>query len=273
MKRKLYDLKEIVTETGLPERTVRYYLSKVIEAPSGTPGRKSYYDQLTVDQLMLAQQILTQDYDPEKGEVKPTLREFRDWLDGLDEAEVRRLVEMPYRVKPKALIQGRTVQRSSKGFDREQTYKAAPPRDKTGKPDPVMHSLSPDFLPDSMDDASLFDAEAEAPAGHPEHPETPQTPKPEDKTANTTSQSNDQAGRRDSATDYLDRVMGSPGAPRRDRRRDAPRSAGSDASQEPWQRHRFGDTLEIHTRQPLTREQARQVRLAGELLKTILKSN
>ena len=70
---------------GLPERTVRYYLSKVLEAPAGTPGRKSYYDQLTVDQLVLAQQILTQDYDPEKGEVKPTLREFRDWLDGLDE--------------------------------------------------------------------------------------------------------------------------------------------------------------------------------------------
>ena len=89
---KLYDLKEIIEATGLPERTVRYYLSKVLEAPAGTPGRKSYYDQLTVDQLMLAQQILMRDYDPEKGEVKPTLREFRDWLDGLDEQEVRRLV-------------------------------------------------------------------------------------------------------------------------------------------------------------------------------------
>ncbi len=109
---KLYDLKEIIEATGLPERTVRYYLSKVLEAPAGTPGRKSYYDQLTVDQLMLAQQILMRDYDPEKGEVKPTLREFRDWLDGLSEEEVRRLVEMPYKVMPKALIRERHVLRS-----------------------------------------------------------------------------------------------------------------------------------------------------------------
>lgn len=98
---KLYDLNEIVETTGLPERTVRYYLSKVLEAPGGTPGRKSYYDQVTVDQLILAQQILTRDYDPKRGEVKPTLREFRQWLDSLSEEEIRELVEMPYRIKPK----------------------------------------------------------------------------------------------------------------------------------------------------------------------------
>ncbi len=100
---KLYDLNEIVETTGLPERTVRYYLSKVLEAPGGTPGRKSYYDQVTVDQLMLAQQILTRDYDPKRGEVKPTLKEFRQWLDSLSEEEIRELVEMPYRIKPKPL--------------------------------------------------------------------------------------------------------------------------------------------------------------------------
>ena len=98
---KLYDLQEIVEATGLPERTVRYYLSKVLQAPGGTPGRKSYYDQVTVDQLMLAQQILTRDYDPKRGEVKPTLKEFRDWIESLSEAEIRELVEMPYRIKPK----------------------------------------------------------------------------------------------------------------------------------------------------------------------------
>jgi len=98
---KLYDLNEIVETTGLPERTVRYYLAKVLEAPGGTPGRKSYYDQVTVDQLMLAQQILMREYDPKRGEVKPTLREFRQWLDSLSEEEIRELVEMPYRIKPK----------------------------------------------------------------------------------------------------------------------------------------------------------------------------
>ena len=98
---KLYDLQEIVEATGLPERTVRYYLSKVLQAPGGTPGRKSYYDQVTVDQLMLAQQILMRDYDPKRGEVKPTLKEFRDWIESLSEEEIRELVEMPYRIKPK----------------------------------------------------------------------------------------------------------------------------------------------------------------------------
>ena len=98
---KLYDLREIVEATGLPERTVRYYLSKVLEVPGGTPGRKSYYDQITVDQLMLAQQILMRDYDPKRGEVKPTLKEFREWIESLSEEETRELVEMPYRIKPK----------------------------------------------------------------------------------------------------------------------------------------------------------------------------
>ena len=101
---KLYDLQEVVEETGLPERTVRYYLAKVLGAPSGTRGRKSYYDQVTVDQLMLAQQILMRDYDPQRGEVKPTLSEFRAWIGSLSEDEVKELVEMPYRIKPKTLL-------------------------------------------------------------------------------------------------------------------------------------------------------------------------
>ena len=100
---KLYDLQEIVEATGLPERTVRYYLSKVLQAPGGTPGRKSYYDQVTVDQLMLAQQILMRDYDPKRGEVKPTLKEFREWVESLSQEEIRELVEMPYRIKPKPI--------------------------------------------------------------------------------------------------------------------------------------------------------------------------
>jgi DNA-binding transcriptional MerR regulator len=104
---KLYDLKEIIEATGLPERTVRYYLSQLLEAPSGTPGRKSYYDQHTVNQLQLAKQVLMRDYDPDKGEVKPTLREFRDWLDNLGEREVQRLVEMPYRTMPAFSLRGR----------------------------------------------------------------------------------------------------------------------------------------------------------------------
>ena len=101
---KLYDLQEIVDATGLPERTVRYYLAKVLEVPGGTPGRKSYYDQVTVDQLMLAQQILMRDYNPKRGEVKPTLKEFREWIESLSEAEIRELVQMPYRIKPKPVI-------------------------------------------------------------------------------------------------------------------------------------------------------------------------
>jgi len=98
---KLYDLTELIDATGLPERTVRYYLAKLLEAPGGTPGRKSYYDQLTVDRLKLAQQVLTRDYDPKRGEVKPTLRELQDWLAGLSPEQTRELAEMPYRVRLK----------------------------------------------------------------------------------------------------------------------------------------------------------------------------
>ena len=98
---KLYDLTELIDATGLPERTVRYYLATLLEAPGGTPGRKSYYDQLTVDRLKLAQQVLTRDYDPKRGEVKPTLRELQDWLAGLSPEQTRELAEMPYRVRLK----------------------------------------------------------------------------------------------------------------------------------------------------------------------------
>lgn len=210
---KLYDLKEIVAETGLPERTVRYYLAEVLETPSGTPGRKSYYDQLTVDQLMLAQQILMREYDPDKGEVKPTLREFREWLEGLDEAEVRRLVEYPYRYTPKALAQGQTVIRSHK---------------------PGSRFEAPDAFSASHSNIELGELKAEF---------STQSKVP------------------DSATDYLDRVMG-PSVSRH-----PPQGATPTG---PWATHRFGDALEIRTRRPLTDEQARQVTLAGELLKSIL---
>jgi hypothetical protein len=88
---------------------VRYYLAKVLEAPGGTPGRKSFYDQATVDQLMLAQRILMRDYDPKRGEVKPSLREFREWLASLSAEEVRELLDMPYRIKPKASVSMRTT--------------------------------------------------------------------------------------------------------------------------------------------------------------------
>ena len=39
---KLYDLQELVDHIGLPERTVRYYLAKVLQAPGGTRGRKAF---------------------------------------------------------------------------------------------------------------------------------------------------------------------------------------------------------------------------------------
>ncbi|MEE4173970.1 MAG: MerR family transcriptional regulator [Xanthomonadales bacterium] len=270
MNRKLYDLKEIVAETGLPERTVRYYLSKVLEAPAGTPGRKSYYDQPTVDQLMLAQQILTRDYDPEKGEVKPTLREFRDWLDGLEEDEIRRLVEMPYRVKPKALTQGRTVVHRAKREDRQATFSSEDPQAAKDLERRIMYSLSPDVTAPSLSkklDPSPKPAASSLPEASDSQglPDDLQPSDTEDSKANTQAETTG----RGSATDYLNRVMGPDAAGQKSRSRQQ-RSGGSQSSSGPWASHRFGDALEIRTRQPLTREQARQVRLAGQLLKSIL---
>ena len=101
---KLYDLQAIIVATGLTERTARYYLAKLLKTPPGTPGRKSYYDQATVDRLILAQRILSQDYDPGRGEVRPSLKELRDWLQGLTEDEAHELAMAPYRIKPKSLV-------------------------------------------------------------------------------------------------------------------------------------------------------------------------
>lgn len=147
---KLYDLNEIVETTGLPERTVRYYLAKVLEAPGGTPGRKSYYDQVTVDQLMLAQQILARDYDPKRGEVKPTLKEFREWLDSLSEEEIRELVEMPYRIKPKPLENRKPGKEDKKAakenaaqyLDRVMAHK---PRSARHRPEWKTHRFGPEL--------------------------------------------------------------------------------------------------------------------------------
>ena len=101
---KLYDLQELVNHTGLPERTVRYYLAKVLGAPGGTRGRKAFYPQETLDQLKLAKQILMGPYDPKRGEVKPSLRDFQQWLKSQSAEEISMMAEMPYRIKPKTLM-------------------------------------------------------------------------------------------------------------------------------------------------------------------------
>ena len=101
---KLYDLQELVDKTGLPERTVRYYLTKVLQAPGGTRGRKAFYTQESLDQLKLAKQILMRDYDPKRGEVKPSLRDFQLWLKTQSPEEIHSMAEMPYRIKPKVLM-------------------------------------------------------------------------------------------------------------------------------------------------------------------------
>jgi hypothetical protein len=101
---KLYDLQELVEDIGLPERTVRYYLAKVLEAPGGTRGRKAFYTQETLDQLKLAKQILMRTYNPKLGEVKPSLRDFQLWLKSQSAEEIHSMAEMPYRIKPKMLM-------------------------------------------------------------------------------------------------------------------------------------------------------------------------
>ena len=98
---KLYDLQELVKHTGLPERTVRYYLAKVLEAPGGTRGRKAFYPQETLDQLKLAKQVLMGPYDPDRGEVKPSLRDFQEWLSNQSAEEISAMAAMPYSIKPK----------------------------------------------------------------------------------------------------------------------------------------------------------------------------
>lgn len=201
---KLYDIKELVDITGLPERTVRYYLVKVLNAPTGTPGRKSYYDQQTLDRLKLAQQVLARDYDPKRGEVKPTLEQFSDWLDNLDEEETHRLAEMPYRIKPKAITQHHASHATQR-------------------------SMKVDLL------QVLEDKQAE------------------NNSAITTHSAED------SASNYLDRIMG----PDPHRKPEPPTA-------DHWNEFQFGHDLVIRVRNPLTRDQRRQVELAGALLKSVV---
>jgi hypothetical protein len=99
----LYDLKDLLEKTGLPERTARYYLAKVLDAPGGTPGRKAWYTQETLDQLLLTKDVLMREYDPGRGEVKPSLREFKNWLHDLSAKDIHEMVESPFRIKPKVL--------------------------------------------------------------------------------------------------------------------------------------------------------------------------
>jgi len=131
---KLYDLQELVDHTGLPERTVRYYLASVLEAPGGTRGRKAFYPQEILDQLKLAKQILAEPYDPKRGEVKPSLRDFKRWLKSRSAEEISSMAEMPYRIKPKQLLEA-----------------AAPQAPKTVDPDEEVFAASADssmFLED-----------------------------------------------------------------------------------------------------------------------------
>jgi hypothetical protein len=200
---KLYDFQELVNESKLPERTVRYYLAKVLNAPGGTRGRKAFYSQETLDQLKLAKQVLMQPYDPKRGEIKPSLKNFRRWLDDLSAEEISKMVEMPYRVKPRF------------------------------------------SLTTSGSYAKAYVAEEQAEMLSVDEPSQHRSAGGEDKEKT-----------KDSAARYLNKVMGH-----------QPRERGRDQH---WNRIRFGDDLEIRTRKRLTQAQKRQLRLAGELLRSML---
>jgi len=101
---KLYDLQQLIDHTGLPERKVRYYLAKVLQAPAGTRGRKAFYPQETLDQLKLAKQVLMGPYDPKRGEVKPSLRDFQHWLKDQSAKEISQMAGLPFSIKPKTLL-------------------------------------------------------------------------------------------------------------------------------------------------------------------------
>jgi len=122
---KLYDLQELVDFSGLPERTVRYYLAKVLDAPGGTRGRKAFYTQLTLDQLKLAKQILMLPYDAKRGEVKPSLKDFEHWLKSQSAEEIHAMAEMPYRIKPKMLLAASAPQPSMAREEEPGTYSVA----------------------------------------------------------------------------------------------------------------------------------------------------
>ena len=207
---KLYDLQELVDHTGLPERTVRYYLAKVLEAPGGTRGRKAFYAQETLDQLKLAKQILMRDYDPKRGEVKPSLRDFQLWLKSQSPEEIHTMAEMPYRIKPKMLLAASASQRSFMSEERAR-------------------------LPSEGASRSI-------------------------KRMKIKEESKDT---RDSAAQYLDRVMGSTQEP-------TPDSDHRRHRRSRWESYRFGNDLKVSVRKPLTPAQKRQLKLAGQLLQSML---
>ncbi len=107
---KLFDFQQLVSETGLPERTIRYYLARVLNAPTGTRGRKTFYSQETLAQLKLTKQVLMQEYDPNRGEVKPSLEEFQNWLASLSAEDIQKMADMPYSIKPKSLLEASAPQ-------------------------------------------------------------------------------------------------------------------------------------------------------------------
>jgi DNA-binding transcriptional MerR regulator len=206
---KLYDLQELVDHTGLPERTVRYYLAKVLQAPGGTRGRKAFYQQETLDQLKLAKQILMAPYDPKRGEVKPSLRDFRQWLKTQSPEEIKAMAEMPYRIKPKVLLAAAAPQVSM--------MESAPPMQAAEKSELFIHKY---------------------------------VKKDRKKTS-------------DNAAQYLSRVMEAD-------RKPASKPEKPPAQQSPWESFKFGDTLEIRTGKHLNPTQKRQLRLAGQLLQSML---
>jgi hypothetical protein len=211
---KLYDLQELVDQTRLPERTVRYYLNKVLDAPGGTRGRKAFYSQETLNQLMLAKQVLMREYDPKRGEVKPSLMDFQHWLKALSAKEIHEMLEMPYRIKPKTLMAA-SAPRSSV----PQPSSPRPSRLKRSQP----------LASEPLKDYSI---------SHQVEEEGKKNSK-------------------DSAAQYLNRVMSSSPPPSSDR--------------STWHSFRFGDDLEIRTRKRISPQQQEQLRLAGKLLQSVLK--
>jgi hypothetical protein len=206
---KLYDLQELVDQTDLPERTVRYYLAEVLQAPGGTRGRKAFYPQETLDQLKLAKQILMAPYDPKHGEVKPSLRDFQQWLKTQSPEEIKVMAEMPCRIKPKVLLAASAPQVSMMEIE--------PPKQAAEKSELFIHKY---------------------------------VKKDGKKTG-------------DSAAQYPGRVMEAD-------RRPASKPEKPLAQQSPWESFKFGDTLEIRTGKHLNPAQKRQLRLAGQLLQSML---
>lgn len=206
---KLFDLQELVNHTGLPERTVRYYLAKVLQAPGGTRGRKAFYAQETLNQLKLAKQILMGPYDPKRGEVKPSLRDFQRWLRTQSPEEIKAMAEMPYRIKPKVLLAASAPQVSR--------MESKPPMQAAEKSELFIHKFV----------------------------------------------KKDRKKTRDSAAQYLSRVMEAD-------RKPASKPEKPPAQQSPWESFKFGDTLEIRTGKHLSPAQKRQLKLAGQLLQSML---